>query len=304
MWARLRRWTMPALGVLVLGLLLSHAHKVPWAQAFGTLRSYSPLLIAAAALLALASHALYGVFDLLGRAYTGHRLGSWRTWGTAVASYAFNLNLGSLVGGVGLRARLYARAGLDETTIAKVIGLSLATNWLGYALLAGALYAAGLIEPPEQAHVAPATFRLLGGAMVVLAVAYVGACARWQGRQWRIARRTVSLPPPGLAVLQLLVSAANWALMGTVMYLLLGREVDYGTTLGVLMAASIAGVVTPIPAGLGVLEAVYLALLGATVGEGRLMGAVLAYRTVYYLIPLAGGLLLYGLLERTARTRP
>lgn len=299
-WPRLRRWAMPALGVLVLGLLLSHAHKVPWAEAFSSLRSYSPALLAAAAALALASHALYGVFDLLGRAYTGHGLGRWRSWATAVASYAFNLNLGSLVGGVGLRARLYARAGLDETTIAKLIGLSLATNWLGYALLAGSLYAAGLIAPPEQAHVSPATFRALGGAMVVLAVLYVLACARWQGRQWRILRRCVSLPSPGLAALQLLVSAANWALMGAVMYLLLGREVPYGTTLGVLMAASIAGVVTPIPAGLGVLEAVYLALLGGMVGEGRLMGAVLAYRTVYYLIPLVGGVALYALLERSA----
>jgi hypothetical protein len=49
-----------------------------------------------------------------------------------------------------------------------------------------------------------------------------------------------------------------------------------------------------------VLEAVYIALLSCTVGQGPLMGAVLAYRAVYYLLPLGGGLLLYLALERYA----
>jgi len=99
--------------------------------------------------------------------------------------------------------------------------------------------------------------------------------------------------------MQLVLSSANWALMGAAMYLLLGQKVPYATTLAVLMAASIVGVITPIPAGLGVLEAVYLALLSGTVRQGALMGAVLAYRALYYLVPLAGGLALYLLLERS-----
>lgn len=59
---------------------------------------------------------------------------------------------------------------------------------------------------------------------------------------------------------------------------------------------------TPIPAGLGVLEAVYLALLSGSVKQGALMGAVLAYRVLYYLVPLAGGLAMYLFLERYAST--
>ncbi len=67
----------------------------------------------------------------------------------AVASYAFNLNLGALVGGVAIRARLYEGAGFDEATVAQVVGLSLDANWLGYGLLAGGLFAAGVISPPR-----------------------------------------------------------------------------------------------------------------------------------------------------------
>lgn len=303
-WQRARRWVVPLFALVVLGLLLSHVHKIDWAGAWAALRRYSPWLLLSALALATASHVLYGCFDLVGRQHTRHPLPRWRTWAIAVTSYAFNLNLGSLVGGVALRARLYARAGLDDATVAQVVGLSLATNWLGYGLLAGSLFALGAIEPPDEAHLGHTAFRLLGMAMVLLAVAYVAVCAMARGNGWTVRGRHVELPGAKLAVAQLAVSSANWALMGGAMYLLLGQKVAYPIVLSVLMAASIVGVVTPIPAGLGVLEAVYLALLSGSVRQGTLMGAVLAYRALYYLVPLAGGLVLYALLERYAATHP
>jgi uncharacterized membrane protein YbhN (UPF0104 family) len=300
LWQRSRRWLLPLLGVAVLGLLLSHAHKVDWAGAWHALQRYSPWLLLAVLALATASHALYGCFDLIGKRHLRHGLPYWRTWAIAVTSYAFNLNLGSLVGGIAMRARLYARAGLDDATVAQVVGLSLATNWLGYGLLAGGLFAAGVIEPPRQAHIGQGALRALGIAMILLALAYVAACALARGREWAFRGRRVRLPNARIAVTQLALSSANWALMGAAMYLLLGQKVPYATTLSVLLAASIVGVITPIPAGLGVLEAVYLALLSGTVKQGALMGAVLAYRALYYLLPLAGGLVLYLFLERYA----
>ncbi len=302
LWPRIRRWVFPALGIVVLGLLISHAHKVDWEGAWQTLRRYSPLLLLAVLGLATASHALYGCFDLIGRQHTRHKLPRLQTWAIAVTSYAFNLNLGSLVGGVALRARLYARAGLDEAAIAQIVGLSLATNWLGYGLVAGSLFAAGAIAPPSQAHIGAAALRLLGVVMVLIALGYVVACALARGHVWRVRGRRLKLPSAQLALVQLGISASNWALMGAAMYLLLGQQVPYTTVLGVLMAASIVGVIMPIPGGLGVLEAVYLALLSGSVRQGALMGAVLAYRALYYLLPLAGGLVLYALLERYAST--
>jgi uncharacterized membrane protein YbhN (UPF0104 family) len=304
LWPRLRRWLLPAFGILVLGLLLSHAHKVDWAGAWQALRRYPPLVLLAAVGIATASHLLYGCFDLIGRRHTRHRLPAWEAWAIAVTSYAFNLNLGSLVGGVALRVRLYTRAGLKQAEIAQVVGLSLATNWLGYGLLAGSLFASGVIEPPARAHIGTAMFHLLGGLMLLVPIAYLGACAIWHGREWRLRGKNIRLPTMRLALLQLLLSATNWALMGATMYLLLRGEVPYEKVLAVLMAASIVGVLVPIPAGLGVLEAVYLALLSGQLKQGAIMGAVLAYRAVYYLLPLLGGLLLYAALERYAATHP
>ena len=304
LWRRLRRWLLPLFAIAVLGLLLSHAHKVDWAGAWQALRRYPPGLLLGVLGLATLSHALYGCFDLIGRRHTRHGLPRWRSWAIAVASYAFNLNLGALVGGMAMRARLYARAGLDAPTVAQVVGLSLATNWLGYGLLAGGLFASGTIRPPGEAHLGMVAFRALGAAMVLLALGYVVGCALSRGREWHWRGRTLRPPSARLAVIQLEVSTSNWALMGAAMYLLLGGRVPYATTLSVLMAASIVGVLTPIPAGLGVLEAVYLALLSGMVRQGSLMGAVLAYRALYYLVPLAGGLVIYLLLERYAASHP
>ncbi len=303
-WARRRRWVAPLFGIAVLGMLISHAHKVDWKGAWHALTHYPTGLLLVVLGLATLSHCIYGCYDLIGRRHTRHRLPVWRTWAIALASYALNLNLGALVGGMALRARLYSRAGLSDFTIAQVIGTGLATNWMGYGVLAGSLFAAGLIEPPAQAHIEGTTLRLLGVALVLVAACYVLACAWANGREWVVRGKHLRLPSPGLALVQLGVSAANWALMGAMMYLLLGQKIPYGTTLCVLLAASIAGVFIPVPGGLGVLEAVYLALLSGSVKQGTLMGAILAYRALYYLIPLGGGLLLYAFLEHYASRHP
>lgn len=299
-WPQLRRWAPAAFGIVVLGLLASQAHKVDWPGAWQTLRQYRLSVLLTALALATISHMLYGCFDLIGRRHIHHQVPVLNTWAIAVTSYAFTLNLGSLLGALATRARLYARAGLDEISTAQVVGISVATNWLGYGLLAGGLFASGAISLPQQAHIGAAALRVIGGLMLLLAAAYVLACALSHGREWSIRKKRLRLPSPRLAMVQLAISTTNWLLMGLVMHVLLQGQVTFATTLGVLLAASIVGVFMPIPAGLGILEAVYLALLSGAVKQGALLGAVLAYRAVYYLLPLLGGLLLYAVLERHA----
>ncbi|MNJ62289.1 Inner membrane protein YbhN [compost metagenome] len=99
------------------------------------------------------------------------------------------------------------------------------------------------------------------------------------------------------------MGASNWALMALVVYSLLPDKVGYPTILAVLMISSIAGVITHIPAGLGVLETVFLTLLQATYGKGTLLAALIGYRVVYFLLPLLIAGLVYLLLERLASQR-
>jgi uncharacterized membrane protein YbhN (UPF0104 family) len=60
-------------------------------------------------------------------------------------------------------------------------------------------------------------------------------------------------------------------------------------------------VVLHIPAGLGVTEAVFIALLSHRVPEHQLLGALLAYRAIFYLTPLLAGALLYLKVEMRTR---
>ena len=62
------------------------------------------------------------------------------------------------------------------------------------------------------------------------------------------------------------------------------------------------GDVVHIPAGIGVLEAVFIALLaGEHTSKGTIIAALLAYRVLYYFIPLLLALICYLLLESQAK---
>lgn len=90
---------------------------------------------------------------------------------------------------------------------------------------------------------------------------------------------------------------------GAIIWLLLGQNIDYFFVLGVLLVSSIAGVIVHIPAGIGVLEAVFMALLaGEDTSQGTIIAALLAYRVLYYFIPLLLALVCYLLLESRAKS--
>ncbi|MNW09032.1 Inner membrane protein YbhN [compost metagenome] len=84
------------------------------------------------------------------------------------------------------------------------------------------------------------------------------------------------------------------------MYVLLPDKVGYPTILAILLISSIAGVITHIPAGLGVLEAVFITLLYPQYSKGTLLAALIGYRALYFLLPLAIACVVFLLLERRA----
>jgi hypothetical protein len=279
------------LGVLV--LVVDHARSVDWPAVWRAIRAYPVRTLLLAGGLAAASHALYCSYDLIGRQQTGHPLPARRVVGVGFVSYAFNLNLGSLVGGVALRYRLYSRLGLGVDVVTKILVLSLLTNWLGYLFLSGLLFLVAPLPLPLQFGLAGGGLRLLGAGLLLLAAAYVGLCFGAKRREWHLRGHAVRLPPGRIAVLQLALSTVNWMLIGAVVWVLLQRHADYPTVLSVLLIAAVAGVVAHVPAGLGVLEGVFVLLLAPRVPQPELIAALLAYRGLYYLVPLAIAVTLY-----------
>jgi glycosyltransferase 2 family protein len=287
---------------LVTVLLVVQAREVEWSDVRESLGRYrGPMLLLAFALSA-GSHALYGLFDQIGRVYTGHRLARLRVAMIAFVSYAFNLNMGSLIGGVGFRYRLYSRFGLDNGTITRIMGLSIAANWLGYLLVAGVVFSLRVIAVPPGWEIGTDGLQWLGFGLVAIALGYLAACGLSPRRAWSVRGHEIVLPSLRMASLQATIATANWLLIAALLYVLLRQQVPYSTVLAVFLVSAVAGVIAHIPAGLGVIELVFITLLGHRVPHSELIAGLLAYRAVYYLVPLAVALVVFLRLETKAKS--
>ena len=301
-------WLMRALKVtffvIVTYLIVKHARTIEWSEVLGTLKERSLLALWPALLLALCSHGLYGCFDLLGRYLVKHSLRVWQVVSVTMISYAFNLNFGSLVGGVAFRYRLYSRLGLDANTVTRVVATSMATNWLGYMLVAGVIFWFRPLTLPPSWAMDTAQLHLLGIPLVGIVLVYLILCAVRGGKTFSIRGHEVALPSLPFGLLQLVMSCANWMIMGVVIYVLLQQKIAYVDVLSVLLIAAIAGVITHVPAGLGVIEAVFVALLSHRMPSSELLAGLLLYRTFYYFIPLGLAIIGYLAMEAGASRKP
>lgn len=301
------RWTLagPALTLTCVGLvawlIAWRAQTIDWRQVGAALEGYRVATLLLAGAIAACSYALYAGFDLLGRRYTHHTVPASRVAAIAFVTYAFNLNFGAWIGSVGMRYRLYSQHGLKTGVISRVLGMSLVTNWSGFLALGGMVFVLRMVPLPPGWRLGADGLQLVGLLMLGVAFGYLGMCWGSRRRSWRIRGAEIHLPPLNLALLQLCLSIANWLLMATILTVLLQGRVPVHAILAVLLIASIAGVITHIPAGLGVIEAVFVALLAPKVPEARLLAALFAYRGLYYLVPGALAVLVYLALEHRVR---
>ncbi|MHA7113009.1 lysylphosphatidylglycerol synthase domain-containing protein [Pseudomonas promysalinigenes] len=286
--------------ILIPVLLYMLARNLDWNEVRQSLLAYKPSTLAIGLAMAVCSYLIFASYDLLAKAYTGHDLPARQVLPVAFVCYAFNLNFTTWVGGVALRYRLYSRLGLDTPTITRILTLGLLTNWMGYMLLAGGVFALGLVELPGNWAVGTGGLRLIGVLLLAIAIGYLLSCGLAKKRTWRWREHEVTLPSLRLALCQVALGASNWAVMALLIYWLLPGEHFFPSILGILLISCVAGVVAHIPAGLGVLETVFLALLHGQ-GQGSLIAALLGYRTLYYLIPLVVALMTYLLLEKRAK---
>jgi uncharacterized membrane protein YbhN (UPF0104 family) len=303
-WPWLKRASALVFLALVMWLLVRQARTIEWTEVWRGLQALPPATLIGAGLLALASHLLYACFDLLGRHYARHNLPTATVMAITFVSYAFNLSMGSLVGGVGFRYRLYAQFGLGTARTTRIVTMSMLTNWLGYLLLAGLMFLLFPPTLPEEWELGPAVLPTAGALMLVVPLAYLLWCAVSRRRGWTVRGHLVDLPTLRLALLQMAMSCANWLIMGGVVYVLLQQRIEFPLVLGTLLAGAVAGVLTHVPAGLGVLEAVFVALLSDLAPASTLVAAVLAYRALYYLVPLIIAVGVYVWLEARAKRLP
>jgi len=279
--------------ILICYLLVQHAKEIEWQKVFSTFREtkISTLLIGFG--IGFFCYSAYAGYDLFGRYLLKLRTPAFSTWLAAWISYSCNLNLGAIVGSVALRYRLYSRLGVSNADVTRILGITVMSNWLGYFLLAGSLFITGTIEPPKSWFVSKVALQLIGGVLVSIVAAYLYLCFFAKKREYEIRSQTFTLPPGNIVLLQFGLAIIHWTLMAATIYQFMPEELGFATVYAVLLVSCVAGALSHVPGGLGVLEAVFVALLAGDVPKHQLIASVFAYRCVFYLAPLVLSLPVY-----------
>lgn len=302
-WFYLRK-SLPFLFIaIVAAILYSRLQSIEWSEVAVAIRSYSFQTMAVAGILTLTSYLLFVSYEVLAKRYTGHRLSTGKVAAISFVCYSFNLSLGALIGGFGFRYLLYSRFGIEAKETTQIIGFSVLTNWLGYILLTGFLLFFVPPSLPSSWGLPPILLTLLGAALIVIALGYFLATVFLKRRTWNVKNVEARLPSPGMALLQFALSVANWLCISLIISVLFKSNVPFASTAVTYLLSGLAGVLTHVPAGLGVLEAVFLEVLGNQVAASQIIATLLAFRAVFYLTPLIVGVAIFlvlGSMHRSA----
>ncbi len=209
----------------------------------------------------------------------------------AVIGYALSNLLGWILGGTSVRYRLYTRWGFNLVEVIAFISIISVTFWLGMFLLAGIAFAMLPVDFPQEyrdhLHYSPAAYGYLFLAIIgayLLATLFIR-------RPIRIWGQSFGFPPFRLSVLQLVVSAIDFALASLVLYVLLPPDTsNYSTVLVSYLSAMIVTVVLHVPGGFGVLDLIVLELLDREQAEDAsaplaITCGLVLFRVIYHLIP-------------------
>lgn len=251
--------------------------------------------IASALGFAAASYVCLTGFDYLGLRYAGHRLPYRYVALASFVSLSFGHNIGvaSLSTGA-LRYRFYARKGLGVGDVARVILFSGMTVGLGLMVLGGAALLFAPAHAQKMTGLSQSLLFALGVACFTLVALYVLAAARVRGSV-RLYRWKLPMPSLPLALGQIALGSANFAFVAACLYqgVSLAEEVTYVVLASTYVIAQVAALISHVPGGLGVLEATVVLLLP----QAQVIGALILFRLVYFLLPLALGAILFVLSE-------
>jgi phosphatidylglycerol lysyltransferase len=233
-------------------------------------------------------------YDVLAFRTIRQPLGYWKISLAAFTGTAISNSLApAMLTGSSVRFRFYSNWGITLPQITTVVIFGNLTFWLGLIAISGIIF---LLEPmavPALLHMPFLSVRPVG----VLFLAAIAAYLAWSGlwtKPLKIRTWEFTFPPLKISVAQILVSAFDWVLAGGVLYALLPPQIPFFAFLGVFLLAQIAGMVGQVPGGLGVFETVIVLMCTPEIPLPSLLAALLIYRGVYYILPLALAALFLG----------
>lgn len=292
----MKRWA-PIVWVAMLcvaaWVLSDRLSAIRFADIGAQLRSLPPGVVLAGVACAAGCYLLVGLYEGVAvRIATGRRM-ILQPLRTALISNPIGRAIGvAMVSSGALRYRMYASVGMTPRQIGAVIVLAA----FPYLVSVGWLIDLSLLFNPEQASRA---LQLPGVVILALAVLGLVKDVGWllfvakRRRPITIRGESFRVPTTRETLVQLAFGLTQICLMTAILYLFMPPELDmsWPAFVAIYCIAFVAGQISNVPAGIGVLEAALLLML-PQVPPAKLLGAVLAYRAVFEVLPLLVGIVL------------
>lgn len=290
-----------AIAGLALYVLWRTFQQISFADVLANIRAVPRERLLLAAGCALAAFATLAAYEVAVVRYVKHCIGRAKPVITALIAFPLGHALGqALLSSSAVRYRMYAPAGFSATEV----GATVLLCGLPYVLAFGLLVDLALLLAAEQ--LAP-LFRIPAQWLFVLGCVGLAKDAAYlifvyrREAPIRLGGWSVRLPTLRMTLLQIVVGLVDICLVASILYLLLPASagIAFLPFLAVYLASVLVGVLSHVPAGLGVLESMLLLLLPHVPPE-QLLAAVLIYRVIYEVIPFVVALALWGAYELTA----
>ncbi|MCA9412725.1 MAG: bifunctional lysylphosphatidylglycerol flippase/synthetase MprF [Candidatus Omnitrophica bacterium] len=290
---------IPILFLTALYLLHKTLKNYHFHDILDQIKSTPPAFLFLAISLTILDYWVLTGFDYVGIRYAGANVRYRKTVLTGFLAYAFSHNVGvSWLSGGSIRYRLYSGSGLSAIEITKVVVSCNITVFLGFLTVSGIAFIVEPLQIPASIHFPLSNLHFLGFVFLIPVLGYLAIGIRGN-RTIKIIGYEIPVPSRKLVLAQVLISSVDWLLASGVAYLLIsqGKAISFPAFVGVFLFSTMAGIVSHVPGGIGVFESLMLLFLTPAIPVPFAMGGLVAFRVIYYIVPLLLASTLLGVHE-------
>ena len=265
-----------------------------------------------AALATLVAYAALAWYDRIALIHLGKEKGiSWPYISLcSFVTYALSHNIGASVFSGGMvRYRAYTAKGLTTAEVAVLVALCSFTFAFGTIFMMGLvlIYEPQILHPLERMSkwfaITDSTARWIGVGMLAFVALYT--IGSWlQFKPLKIGKLEIIYPRLPIVFRQYLAAPLELAGAAGIIYFALPDQGNPGflIVLGAFLLSFSAGLLSQVPGGVGVMEAVFLAVM-PTVPAPAVFAALLIWRLFYLILPLVFSLPIVLAFERAQLKR-
>jgi phosphatidylglycerol lysyltransferase len=299
------------LGIIIFAVAIYFVHHMAkqysWQQIADALTALPARQVVYSLIATFVSYAVLTLYDVLAMRYLEKSISNVKTIFTSFIAFSLTNNIGlANLAGNSVRLRMYSVFGYSAREILTIIVFISFSFWTGFLGLTGALFLFAPPALPPNVTLSQDWLRALGALLVAVPVAYFLVCAfRWNPAFMK--RFKYELPSWRVAFFQIVVSAVEWALAALALFVLLPPTNNGGSFLDFLSVFGMAqflSLLSHVPGGLGVLEATVIYFISPDEQPpAAALGGLLAFRLIYYFLPMILSLLSWLIFEIRTRQK-